>query len=254
VGLCINSSCLHVGGRSDSACPACGNTQLASINRRGVVTGFPAGVGMPCGRCGSDSHQLKFRYYKRVVGLLLMDRIHGAAGYFCPSCRRSLFAKHLLLTAIFGWWGIIALYFRNPLAITVNIWALFAPPLGALSYGAISVATLSAAARDGEDATQQQYEPAWWMPADLTASAYALITADVDYYATLGVPSTSPPNVLRSAHRSLLKKHHPDVAGDDAHGLTVTINAAYEVLGNPRLRAAYDGYRASLATASSASF
>ena len=208
------------------------------------MTAIPAAAGTPCGRCNATGDALKFRYYKRVVGLLFVDRIYAAAGYFVPSCRRKLFAKHFLLTAIFGWWGIIALYFRNPLAILVNVWALFAPPMSPQSYGAFSAADAAAAAAEDEQGAGGA-RAQWWAPSDLSPAELALVAADLDYYALLGVSPMAPPEVLRSAHRALLKKHHPDIdRTDSAHSVTVAINTAYEVLSDVRLRAAYDGYRA----------
>ena len=35
--------------------------------------------------------------------------------------------------------------------------------------------------------------------------------ADKDYYQVLGVPTTSTPEQIKEAYRTLVKKYHPDV-------------------------------------------
>lgn len=194
---------------------------------------------MTCSHCGDDA-ALRFRLYKRVVGCLIFDRVHYAAGYFCRDCRRRLVIRHLLLTGLLGWWGVIALYFRNPIAILVNLWAIFAPPFSPQDYGAVHAATLIDAAREWEEQTEPS--PSSTDP-ELTPAEITLITAGANYYDLLQVGPTATSEAVRTAHRALLKVHHPDVAGDAGHEATVAINQAYEVIGNDRLRAAYDQWR-----------
>jgi hypothetical protein len=62
-----------------------------------------------------------------------------------------------------------------------------------------------------------------------------------NWYQVLQVDPQAEPEILEAAYRRLAKKYHPDVAtlpGADAH--MKEINAAYEVLRDPRRRAAYD--------------
>lgn len=65
----------------------------------------------------------------------------------------------------------------------------------------------------------------------------------MDYYKILEVNSGSSFEVIKAAYKVLAKKYHPDVyQGDKAYAerMMQKINAAYEVLSNPELRAEYD--------------
>jgi hypothetical protein len=69
-----------------------------------------------------------------------------------------------------------------------------------------------------------------------------------DYYAILGVPPTANRDEIRLAYRRLARRHHPDVNPPDEDNVAAAefmrqLNAAYEVLNNPRQRAAYDRQR-----------
>jgi DnaJ-class molecular chaperone len=68
-----------------------------------------------------------------------------------------------------------------------------------------------------------------------------------DLYKVLQVDSEADPDVIQAAYRRLAQKIHPDLAtGVGAGERMVLINNAWEVLGDPARRAAYD---ARLATA-----
>ena len=62
------------------------------------------------------------------------------------------------------------------------------------------------------------------------------------YYEMLGVQSTASHNEIRSAYRNLISKIHPDLNGGNKQFETLAqqVNAAYEVLSDPKERAAYD--------------
>ncbi|WP_376797178.1 J domain-containing protein [Thermogemmatispora sp.] len=71
-----------------------------------------------------------------------------------------------------------------------------------------------------------------------------------DYYSILGVAPTASPEEIRRAYLRLVRRYHPD-ANQATPGLQSVheqqmklINEAYEVLGDPRRRAAYDVHRA----------
>ena len=73
-----------------------------------------------------------------------------------------------------------------------------------------------------------------------------------DHYQTLGLTSSASPNDIKQAYRQLAKQYHPDTRGKTAGGETegglghdaiAQINAAYEVLSDPKLKQAYDRQR-----------
>jgi curved DNA-binding protein len=62
-----------------------------------------------------------------------------------------------------------------------------------------------------------------------------------DYYALMGVPRTATPAEIKTAHRKLARKHHPDLnKHKDAEERFKEIGEAYDVLKDPEKRAAYD--------------
>jgi curved DNA-binding protein CbpA len=70
-----------------------------------------------------------------------------------------------------------------------------------------------------------------------------LIPAD-DLYARLELPVDASPEAVEVAWRALLKRHHPDVAGDaGADERAKRINVAHDWLSDPDLRARYDRER-----------
>lgn len=74
-----------------------------------------------------------------------------------------------------------------------------------------------------------------------------------DAYKVLQVDPEADPEVIQAAYRRLAQKFHPDRAGaagtpeaQEAARRMVAINAAWEVLGDERRRAAYDRHRSSV--------
>lgn len=62
-----------------------------------------------------------------------------------------------------------------------------------------------------------------------------------NHYQILGISQQASQTQIKSAYRSLVKQFHPDSQTDDAnHDKIVSINAAYEVLGDPQKRRSYD--------------
>jgi curved DNA-binding protein CbpA len=62
-----------------------------------------------------------------------------------------------------------------------------------------------------------------------------------DPYAVLGVDKSADADTIRRAYRQLMREWHPDVNDDpEAVGRTAELNLAYELLGDPQARAAYD--------------
>lgn len=64
-----------------------------------------------------------------------------------------------------------------------------------------------------------------------------------DHYATLQVAPTADAAVIAAAYRALARRYHPDLAGADGEAMMRRLNAAWEVLGDPERRAAYDRQR-----------
>jgi curved DNA-binding protein CbpA len=68
-----------------------------------------------------------------------------------------------------------------------------------------------------------------------------------DHYEVLQVHPRAEPDVIRAAYRILARKYHPDMGGNAER--MVAINDAWDVLGDPVRRAAYDAARAAPGTA-----
>jgi curved DNA-binding protein CbpA len=67
----------------------------------------------------------------------------------------------------------------------------------------------------------------------------------LDPYRTLQVVPEADDEVIAAAYRRLARKYHPDVAaGGDAAARMAAINAAWELIGDPSRRAAFDRQRA----------
>ena len=67
------------------------------------------------------------------------------------------------------------------------------------------------------------------------------MTPPPDPYKTLQVDSEAETEVIAAAYRRLARKYHPDLAaGDEAPTRMAAINAAWEVIGDPARRAAFD--------------
>jgi DnaJ-class molecular chaperone len=63
-----------------------------------------------------------------------------------------------------------------------------------------------------------------------------------DHYRVLGVSKDASAEEIKKAFRKLAKKYHPDATGGDknAEKKFIEVNAAYDVLGDPAKRKAYD--------------
>src|SRR5579871_4975980 len=76
-----------------------------------------------------------------------------------------------------------------------------------------------------------------------------------DYYRVLQVHPDADDEVIAAAYRQLMKKYHPDVAGEDPARIaehvarSKAINEAFGVLRDPRQRRQYDSARVYFGTA-----
>ena len=64
-----------------------------------------------------------------------------------------------------------------------------------------------------------------------------------DLYASLEIPVDAGPEVIEVAWRALLRRHHPDIAGEAGLERSKRINVAHDWLSDPELRAQYDRAR-----------
>lgn len=68
-----------------------------------------------------------------------------------------------------------------------------------------------------------------------------------DYYATMGVPRTATEAEIKTAHRKLARKFHPDLNKEpSAEARFKEVGEAYQVLKDPEKRAAFDALGANL--------
>jgi hypothetical protein len=133
-------ACLNVDHPAAEHCSNCGGTAFAEMSKHGHLLSVPAASAMPCTHCGERGHELKLRYYRRVIGMVIVDQITSERGYYCKRCRGVRFRANMGSTLVLGWWGIAAALARNPWAIGVNLWACFRPPFASARQGAIEVA------------------------------------------------------------------------------------------------------------------
>lgn len=62
----------------------------------------------------------------------------------------------------------------------------------------------------------------------------------LDYYAILEVSSSASTSEIKKSYRRLARLHHPDLNQDARDTQIKRLNEAYEVLRDPKKRAAYD--------------
>jgi hypothetical protein len=119
----------------------CGSAWQVEVRPDHSVVGLYGEHGLACQRCG-ETGDLEFRRYRKVIGWFIFDHVDTLAGYYCPGCRRKLFRQYQGRTLVVGWWGVLAVLFRNPYAIGVNLRALIGPPRAASSAGAMTINAL----------------------------------------------------------------------------------------------------------------
>jgi molecular chaperone DnaJ len=61
-----------------------------------------------------------------------------------------------------------------------------------------------------------------------------------DYYDVLGVAPDAGADEIRRAYRSLARRYHPDISGDERGAAYLEVSRAYEVLRDPGRRRSYD--------------
>ena len=78
--------------------------------------------------------------------------------------------------------------------------------------------------------------------ASSTGYSWALQAAETNHYATLGLDRNCTSAQIRAAYRLLAKQHHPDLNPHSPKAVkrTQELNAAHQVLSDPKQRLAYD--------------
>lgn len=66
------------------------------------------------------------------------------------------------------------------------------------------------------------------------------VTEEQNHYETLRVSPEATRDEIKKAFRSLMREHHPDVAGPEGQETSTRVSMAYEVLSNEQSREAYD--------------
>jgi DnaJ domain len=250
------AACGYVAGPGSprpSRCPDCG-APLGKAVRGGVVE-VPAGA-IPCSRCGAHDVPLLFRGWSRVYAFFLSVRETRTSAYVCARCGEKQTAASLLTTAFMGWWSLQSLFWHAPRATYFNWRAVWAAPRDPLSWGAIPLADLLQEIGPEEAEPQQGHEdrgtgeegPFDDPPFEdsplrhLSAAEEHRVLEAGDLYGVLGVGMHASETEVKAAWRDRAKANHPDLNPGDsgAADRMLAVNQAFEILGDPRLRAAYD--------------
>jgi hypothetical protein len=158
-----------------------------------AVVGLYGDHDIACQNCG-EAGDLGFRRYRKVIGWIIFDHVENRAGYYCSACRGKLFRRHLALTLVLGWWGVLAALYRNPYAIGVNFRALAGPPRAVERFGAITLNRLD----DGEVLATGVIPDTWFCEA---CSGYFVGFREARDHAARGHPE-----LRRSDARAALKQ------------------------------------------------
>lgn len=214
---------------------------------RGGIVEMPAGS-IACPQCQRRDVPIVFRGWSRLYAFAYWARETRLSAYLCVDCARKQTIINLLVTALLGWWSFPSLW-HGPKATYFNWRAVWAPPSNPLTWGAMGLDELFAHASSGASDGASFGEEAAFADsplAELTSMERHLVLSTDDPYRVLGVDSTASDAEIKAARRDRAKESHPDVNPGDADAATrmLELNQAYEVLGNPRLRAAYDWLQA----------
>lgn len=235
-------SCVSLSERADGSepCPSCGSSSYAEVADDHIV-GFSA-HSFPCPGCFRADRPVFFRGWSRVWGLLFWVSEQRRAAYLCRDCAQRETITSLLFTAILGWWSIPSFLFYAPRATYFNWRSVFASPAEPGEWGAIPLEEFLYDLK-----SEAQQEPVVDDIDDsplrfLSHSEQQLVLRCSGLYELLEVPRTADASAIKAAYRAKAKAYHPDATGPDPHAVhvMVEINQAWEVLGTPKLRAAYD--------------
>lgn len=232
--------CASVGESANGSCPECGATTLANVDANGYVVGFTPGS-LPCPDCGRVDQPIQFRGWSRTFGFVVWVREQRRAAYLCPDCSRKETTINLLLTALFGWWSFPSFFFYGPRSTYHNWRAVSRPPSAPGDWGAIHVEEFLHIRQTQMPEVEVPIEESPLR--DLSESQRDLVLRSIGLYELLQVPAAAPRGEIHAAYRSRAKEFHPDMRDTSDHEVLqkmILINQAWEVLGTPNLRAAYD--------------
>jgi hypothetical protein len=213
-----------------------------------AVVEAPPGV-LGCSRCGAQDLPIVFRGWSRVYSFFLWVREARSGAYVCRDCAQTLTTINLTVTALLGWWALQSFFWHAPRSTYFNWRAVWAAPGDPLAWGAIRLdkllAAISAAEEESEPEPQPEArdEPFEDSPLSrLTLAEQKLVLGAPDPYAALRIGKGANDAEVKAAWRRRAKAEHPDHNPGDAgaKGRMTAINQAYDLLRNPRLRAAYD--------------
>lgn len=208
----------------------------------GAVVELPAGF-TPCSRCGTQEATVFFRGWSRLYAFWLTVTERRSSAYVCGDCAAMETAKSLFVTAFRGWWALQSLW-HAPRSTYFNWRSVWAPPRNPVSWGAMPLdELLEAINRETNQEDAPQNPVVGDSPLDYLSPAEQQMVLEVsDPYAALGVGAHATEAEIKAAWRKQAKANHPDLNQGDpgAEARMRTVNQAYEILGDERLRAAYD--------------
>ena len=118
---------------------------------------------------------------------------------------------------------------------------------GGSSHGSSSYSTYSSDPRDsGYSSSRYGNDGGYSSGGSYTAPPPSGIKPEEDLYMVLGVSKSATAEQIKSAHRKMSMKHHPDRAASGPHAkkaateFMARINQAHDVLKDQKLRAHYD--------------
>lgn len=199
---------------------------------------MPPGA-LPCPGCDRSDVSIYFRGWSRLYAFAWWAKEARYSAYLCRDCLRKQTALSLFMTALLGWWSVPSIFWYGWRSTYYNWRSVWAPPGDPLSWGAMSLADLLGAfSEEAAEAANFANSPI----SDLTHAERHMVLSVEDPYGVLRVHATATPSEIKAAWRDLAKTTHPDVnPGDpEATARMYALNQAHEILGEPRLRAAYD--------------
>ncbi len=238
------AACGYVGRESHPRlryCPTC-RAPLGRAVGEAVVEAPPGVLG--CSRCGSRQVPVVFRGWSRIYSFVLWVKEIRSSAYVCRECSQTQTTINLTATALLGWWALQSFFWHAPRATYFNWRAVWAAPGDPLAWGAIRLDKLLAAIGAAKEPKAEEQEEAFEDSplARLTPPEQELVLGATDPYAALRIGSGANDDEVKAAWRRQAKVSHPDLNPGDAGAKArmTAVNQAYDLLRDPRLRAAYD--------------